>query len=82
MTTSNELLDNLTKLHTTELGVQRIKRNLKLTDLDVVDYCRKLISSADCKLKKKGKNWYFTIEETVLTINSYSMTIITAHKTR
>ena len=82
MTTSDELLDNLTKLHTTELGVQRIKRNLKLTDLDVVDYCRKLISSADCKLKKKGKNWYCTIDETVLTINSYSMTIITAHKTR
>ena len=34
------LLDNINKIHTTELGVDRIKRNLKIDIVDVVEYCR------------------------------------------
>lgn len=30
MTDKKVLLDNIDKIHTTELGVERIKRNLKL----------------------------------------------------
>ena len=33
------LLDNINKIHTTELGVDRIKRNLKIDIVDVVEYC-------------------------------------------
>lgn len=35
----NELILNLDKLHTTELGVVRIKRNLALDTDDVVGWC-------------------------------------------
>ncbi len=35
MKEDNELLRNLDKLHTTELGVERIKRNLSLDTSDV-----------------------------------------------
>ncbi len=79
MDNSRELLNNLSKLYTTELGVQRIKRNLKLGDIDVVDFCRKQISSEDCTILRQGKNWYCSKEETVITVNAYSYTIITAH---
>lgn len=34
------LLDNIDKLHTTEMGVDRIKKNLKLDTDDVVEYCK------------------------------------------
>lgn len=34
-----ELIQNLDKLHTTELGVERIKKNLSLDVEDVVKWC-------------------------------------------
>ena len=34
------LLNNIELVHTTEMGVERIKRNLKLETNDVVEYCR------------------------------------------
>lgn len=33
------LLDNIDKVHTTEMGIDRIKRNLKIVTEDVVTYC-------------------------------------------
>ena len=74
------LLKNLDKIHTTPMGADRIKQNLHLSDIDVVDYCRKLISHPDCNIYKQGKNWYCEIESVRITVNSFSYTIITAHK--
>lgn len=34
------LLDNIDKIHTTEMGIDRIKRNLKIDTADVVEYCK------------------------------------------
>ena len=34
-----ELLDNLDKVHTTERGVDRIKRNIGVDVEDIVKYC-------------------------------------------
>lgn len=34
------LLDNIDKIHTTKMGVDRIKRNLKIDSDDVVKYCK------------------------------------------
>lgn len=34
------LLDNIDKVHTTEMGIDRIKRNLKIDTADVVEYCK------------------------------------------
>lgn len=77
---SSDLSDNLEKLHTTELGAERIKRNLSLDVDDVVKWCRKQVSSARADISRKGKNWYVRVEGCVITINAYSYTIITAHK--
>ena len=75
-----ELLNNIAKLHTTELGAVRIKRNLSLECDDVVAWCREKILSPDAIIERKGKNWYITVDECVITVNAYSYTIITAHK--
>ncbi|MCB7304435.1 DUF3781 domain-containing protein [Bariatricus massiliensis] len=80
MDRNNELLTNLDKLHTTELGVERIKRNLSLSTDDVVEWCRTRTESADAVITRKGKNWYVNVEGCIITINAYSYTIITAHK--
>ena len=80
MSVPNELLDNLDKLHTTELGVVRIKRNLSLDTDNVVGWCKDKISSDNAAITRNGKNWYINIDACVLTVNAYSYTIITAHK--
>ncbi len=77
----NELLQNLDKLHTTPMGVDRIRRNLGLGDdiPDVVAWCKKQIESKDADITRKGKNWYCRIGGCIITVNAYSYTIITAH---
>jgi len=74
-----ELLLNIDKVHTTEMGVSRIRRNLLLDDVDVVEYCKDKILYDDCYIYKKGKNWYCEVDHIRIAINSYSYTIITAH---
>ena len=74
------LLNNIDKVHTTEMGIDRIKKNLKLDTDDVVDYCKNKVLDKNCNIYKQGKNWYCEIDNITITINSYSYTIITAHK--
>lgn len=74
------MLDHIDKIHTTELGIERIKRNLKLDTQDVVAYCRNKILDKNCHIYKCGKNWYCEVEQIKITINSLSYTIITAHR--
>lgn len=75
-----ELIQNLDKLHTTELGVGRIKRNLFLDVDDIVEWCSDKIQNLDAIITRKGKNWYIGIDDCEITVNAYSYTIITAHK--
>ncbi len=76
----NELILNLDKLHTTKLGVVRIKKNLSLDVDDVVKWCRSKIQNPNALIIRKGKNWYVDIDDYEITVNAYSYTIITAHK--
>ena len=73
------LLSNIDKVHTTEMGIYRIKKNLKLDTNDVVEYCKNKVLNENCNVYRKGKNWYCEIDNIKITINSYSYTIITAH---
>ena len=73
------LLDNISKVHTTEMGIDRIKKNLKLNTNDVVEFCKNKILDKNCNIYKQGKNWYCEIDNIKITINSYSYTIIKAH---
>lgn len=43
-------LSNIDKLHTTERGVDRIKRNLKITTDDVIEYCKNKIQNNNCNI--------------------------------
>ena len=78
---TNELLENLEKLHTTELGSVRIKQNLGLETADVISWCKEKIRSAEKNsITRKGKNWYIKTDICTITVNAYSYTVITAHK--
>ena len=76
----NDLLLNMDKIHTTKMGIDRIKRNLKLDDIDVVEYLKNKIKDKKSNIYKKGKNYYCEINNIIITINSYSYTIITAKR--
>ena len=73
------LLSNIDKLHTTEIGIDRIKRNLKINTENVVKYCKEKILDNNCNIYKQGKNWYCEVDNIIITVNSYSNTIITVH---
>ena len=75
-----ELLENIGRLHTTTMGVERIRRNLNLDDVDVVQWCRKKIEASDADITRNGKNWYVKKDGCVITVNAHSYTIITAHR--
>lgn len=74
-----EILNNIDKIHTTELGVLRIKKNLHI-NTDVVKYCKEKVLDKNSYIYKKGKNWYIENNNERITINSYNYSIITAHK--
>jgi len=74
----NDLLQNIERLHTTNLGILRLKKNLGLETNDIIDCCKQIIKQAD-DIQKKGKNWYVSFRNCVLTINASSYTIITGH---
>lgn len=73
------LLSNIDNLHTTEMGIDRIKKNLRLDTDSVVEWCKKKVLDKGCNIYMRGKNWYCEIDNIRITINSYSYTIITAH---
>ena len=73
------LLSNIDKIHTTKMGIDRIKNNLKLDTDDVVNYCKNKNLDKKSNVNKRGKNWYCEIDHIIITINAYSYTIITAH---
>lgn len=74
----NELLNNLDKIHTTTLGIERIKNNLNIDIPDVITWCKSKIEHSE-NVTRQGKNWYVYADDFVLTINAHSFTIITAH---
>ena len=43
----NDLVANIDRLHTTEMGAARIKRNLSIGDVDAVQWCRARILDRD-----------------------------------
>lgn len=75
-----ELILNIDQLHTTVLGIERIKRNLSLVVDDVVIWCKEIIKNPDASIIRRGKNWYIVLDNCEITVNAYSYTIITAHK--
>jgi len=73
------LLENKEKIHTTEMGVGRIQKNLGISD-EPVGYCISKLEQENSVVRKEGKNYYVDVDGCTITINSSSFTIITAHK--
>jgi len=78
----HELIACLDRLHTTPMGEERIKRNLSLQTDDAVQWCAESISNKKAQIERRGKNWYVSIDDCVITVNAHSFTIITAHRNR
>lgn len=74
------LLENINNVHTTKMGVERIKKNLKLENVNIVKYCKNKILNKNCNISKNGKNFYCIVDNIIITINYNSYNIITAHK--
>ena len=72
------LIDNIEKIHTTEMGIGRIRKNLGINE-EPVSYCISKLKQKNSQVTKEGKNYYVEVEGIRITINSSSFTIITAH---
>ncbi|MBE6505137.1 MAG: DUF3781 domain-containing protein [Methanobrevibacter sp.] len=73
------LIENIDKVHTTEMGIGRISKNLGISG-DVVEICKEKILKKESLVERKGKNYYVDIDDCIITVNASSFTIITAHK--
>ncbi|WP_298519541.1 DUF3781 domain-containing protein [uncultured Methanobrevibacter sp.] len=73
------LLENIYKIHTTEMGIGRIQKNLGI-HVEPVSYCIAKLKQDNSTVTKEGKNYYVEVDDCRITINSSSYTIITAHK--
>lgn len=78
----NDLIEHIEKLHTTERGIERIKRNMQMETDDIVQWCRAKILHRDAEMNRVGKNWYVAVDSCILTVNAHSYTIITVHKAK
>ncbi len=78
----NSLIENIDKLHTTEMGIERIKRNCQIETGDVVQWSKARILDETAKIERIGKNWYVVVGNYKITVNAHSYTIITAHKVK
>lgn len=74
-----KLIENIDKIHTTEMGIGRIQRNLEI-DVEPVNYCISKLKQENSVVTKEGKNYYVNVDDCIITVNSSSFTIITAHK--
>ena len=73
------LIENIDKVHTTEMGVGRISGNLGISG-DVVEICKGKILKKESAVERKGTNYYVDVDDCIITVNASSFTIITAHK--
>ena len=52
------------------MSIDRIKRNLDLNTQDVVERCKTKILDKRSSIIRKGKNWYISIEDIMITVNA------------
>lgn len=84
----NNLIKNINLIHTTEMGYQRIIKNVGIFDKNIqknrefiLNFCKQIIKNPKSNITIAGKNYYVSNNDVTLTINRHSFTIITAKKT-
>lgn len=73
------LIKNIDKLHATETGAGRVRKNLQLEIKDVIPWCKEQILSSGAKIERFGQNWYVTTDTCKITV-SVRYTVLTAHR--
>lgn len=76
----NDLIENIDRLHTTDMGGKCIRQNLGLNTDDIVPIVRGLVLLPNADILRRGKNWYVYINDCIITINAGNFSIITAHR--
>lgn len=76
----NSLIKNINQLHTTEMGIERIKKNCQIETDDVIYWSQVHILDKTAKIERIGKNWYIVAGNYKIIVNAKSYTIITAHR--
>ena len=71
---------NIKKIHTTELGEKRIRKNVLEDISDVIEWIKNKVSDSNAIISKIGKNWYVSIDYYIITINASNYCTITVHK--
>ncbi len=54
----NRFIENIDKLHTTEMGTERIKRTCQIEADDVVQWSKVQILDETAKIERIRKNWH------------------------
>ncbi|XTN31546.1 DUF3781 domain-containing protein [Treponema sp. HNW] len=57
------LLQNIETIHTTEMGIDRIRKNLKLGAVDVVEFCKKKYRIRNAVSISRGKTCIVRLTE-------------------
>lgn len=70
---------NINSIHTTQLGLQRISRNISIEVNDVEAWCKNAVKNADI-IFSMGKNNYVYSKGNVITLHKGSNSVITAHR--
>jgi len=78
----SELLTHIDSIHSTPMGIGRIRKNLCLDVNDVVLWCIQVITDENSDISHNGKNWYIRKGDCEITVNASSYTIITAHRVK
>ncbi len=75
---------NISKIHVTSTGAKRVKNNIKSVGLvsnkDVVDYCKHILSMRDTYAYPENRNCYIVNKNIEFVISLNNFTIITAHQ--
>lgn len=77
---SRTILNDIQRLCALEPAQERIRENLDLGDADVVEYCKDMLSREDCRVMGEGENRLCMIGNVIISVNSVSHMIISAHK--
>lgn len=78
----NDLIENIDKIHITDVGAEHIKRNSQIETDNIVEWCRAKILDKNAEIEKIGTNWFIVAGSRRITVNSNSYTIITAHRVK
>lgn len=72
-------LRRVPNLKSNYLTDDKIRNFIGLDIPDVVEWCKERILMPEANIERRGKNWYITVDDVVITVNANLLTLQTAH---